>query len=305
MAPLVRRSLFKSNKVGPKPPTAEEASSNLIPTNELIVNEWKENKSKKEDVFLLKLIDEMPKDGKKKRKGSKGGKGSKKMYAGKLKMKTCPHVIGNLYCPEHVVDKFRANHEVKHEEEMTKLFVYHKKGVNDLEFVGNITCNTHPDTPASYLDNGLFIVTANDDSIPGGMAVATTEYRTHIEQLTFYELRWFMDHPYFITLVLTVIADHTVMHVKKKKNRDGSEALTKKPKPTSFIGKDYKSNLESLLDNLSKVLVFMTRKVNPDKFSTCPDKTVPDKIVPNCKIFPDKTVPDKIVPNKYRNNCKK
>ena len=107
---------------------------------------------------------------------------------------------------------------------------------------------------------------------PGGLFKTMLSFWTCLLfRLTFYELRWFMDHPYFITLVLTVIADHTVMHVKKKKNRDGSEALTKKPKPTSFIGKDYKSNLESLLDNLSKVLVFMTRKVNPDKCKLKPD----------------------------------
>ena len=40
------------------------------------------------------------------------------------------------------------------------------------------------------------------------------------------------------------------------------------------------------------------RALNFGTMIPCPDKTVPDKIVPNCKIFPDKTVPDKIVPNK-------
>ena len=69
-----------------------------------------------------------------------------------------------------------------------------------------------------------------------------------------------MDHPYFITLVLTVIADHTVMVVKKKKDEP-----VKKPKATSFIGKDYNSHLEDLMKKLCKSLVFMTRKINTDK----------------------------------------
>ena len=39
-------------------------------------------------------------------------------------------------------------------------------------------------------------------------------------------------------------------------------------------------------------------------FDLCPNKAVPDKTVPNCKIFPDKTISDKIVQNKYQKNCK-
>merc|ERR1711879_875981 len=87
----------------------------------------------------------------------------------------------------------------------------------------------------------------------------------HNTSLTFYELRWYMDHPYFITLVLTVVADHTLLQVKKKQGPNSGKEPPKKPKPTSFIGKDYKSHLEDLLDKLSKVLVIMTRKINPDK----------------------------------------
>jgi len=109
MASRLRRSLFGRKQTNKVSPANEDVAP--IPTNELIVNDWLEQKSKNESVFILKMIDQMPKYTTAKKKGKKGSKKGKKLYAGKLKFKTCPHVFGNLYCPEHIVEKFRENHD--------------------------------------------------------------------------------------------------------------------------------------------------------------------------------------------------
>ena len=73
----------------------------------------------------------------------------------------------------------RVEIEFVQQEELTKLMVYEKLGVNDLKFAGEICCNTHPSTPASYLDNGLFIV--SDASQMGALSIVTGEekHRLH------------------------------------------------------------------------------------------------------------------------------
>ena len=82
------------------------------------------------------------------------------------------------------------------------------------------------------------------------------------DRLTFYELRWFMDHPFYITMVLTVIADHTLLVPKSEKNTRGDQQPKpkKKPKPSSFLKEDYSQHLQEMVELLAKQLVFMSRR---------------------------------------------
>ena len=71
-----------------------------------------------------------------------------------------------------------------------------------------------------------------------------------------------MDHPFYVTIVLTVIADHTLLVPKtdKKTANQQQDQPKPKPKPNAFLKHDYNQHLQEMVELLSKQFVFMSRR---------------------------------------------
>ena len=71
-----------------------------------------------------------------------------------------------------------------------------------------------------------------------------------------------MDHPFYVTIVLTVIADHTLLAPRNEKKTANQQQEKPKPnpKPSAFLKHDYNLHLLEMVKTLSKQFVLMSKR---------------------------------------------